>query len=67
MSDPKTKTFYLRVTEVEKRDFDTAASKYGKPTEILRELIVGFTEGRVIIHPPATPRKESLYVPRIEN
>lgn len=46
--DPKTHTAFHR-----------KAQKYGKPSEILRELIGAFVDDRLVITP--NPKKESLY------
>jgi hypothetical protein len=36
--------------------------KYGKPSDVLREIIEAFLDDRLVIQP--NPRKESLYVNR---
>lgn len=36
------------------------------PSEVIREMVEAFVDGRLVIHPPVTP-KESLYVPRTED
>jgi hypothetical protein len=58
--DPKTSVIYLRVTADMNRRFKAAASRYGYPSDVLRDLIRGFIEGRVTVNPPLT-KKESLY------
>ena len=63
---PKTDAIYLRVRADTKKQFLETANRYGAPSEILRELIIAFIEGRVTIAPPANP-KENLYVTRNED
>lgn len=63
---PKSEAIYLRVTPETKRRFSEVASRFGTPSEVLRELVNAFIEGRVTVMPP-TEQKESLYAPRIEN
>ncbi len=50
-ADPRSVTINLRVTEKVKHDFWERASRYGVPTEILRELIDAFIDGRLNIEP----------------
>lgn len=66
MKQPKTEAIYLRVTPTLKQHFTETASRYGTPSDVLRELILAFVEGRITITPPPN-QKESLYVPRSEN
>lgn len=40
--------------------FRRKASRYGNPSEVLRELIDALIDDRLVIQP--NPRKESLYV-----
>ena len=49
------------------RKFRIKAERYGGVAEVIRELVDAFLDDRLVIHPPATPKKESLYVPRSEN
>lgn len=60
MKQPRSEALYLRVTPDTKQRFVEKASRYGTPSDVLRELIMAFVEGRVTLHPP-TDRKESLY------
>lgn len=63
MTTPKTKSAFLtvRVTGNTRIKFHAVASKYGQPSDVLRELIEAFIEDRLTITPPVN-RKESLYV-----
>ena len=54
----------VRVSERLRAQFYVKAERYGKPSEVLRELIQAFIEDRVSIAAPSTV-KESLYVNRI--
>lgn len=68
MSEPEAKTdrIYVRVTRVTKSAFHAMSSRFGMhPSEVLRELVEGFVDGRVTIIPPQN--KESLYNARTEN
>lgn len=56
-----------RVTKNEKTSFIEKASRYGNPSEVLRELVNAFIEDRLEIKPPSPSKKELLYVPRIED
>ena len=55
----------LRVTQRVRTAFNRKAERYGKPSDVLRELIEAFLDDRLVIQP--NPRKESLYVPRIQD
>lgn len=55
----------LRVNQRVRTAFNRKAERYGKPSDVLRELIEAFLDDRLIIQP--NPRKESLYVPRIQD
>ncbi len=46
------------------RAFREKAERYGGVSEVLREFVSAFLEDRLVIHPPAQPKKESLYVTR---
>lgn len=60
---PKTDTIHIRVSPETKNQFHDKCIRLGGTSEVLRELVIGFIEGRVTITPP--PDKESLYnVPR---
>lgn len=63
MTTPKPKSAFLtvRVTGITRAKFHAKASKYGQPSDVLRELIEAFLEDRLSIVPPVN-RKESLYV-----
>ena len=55
----------LRVSQRVRTAFNRKAERFGKPSEVLRELIDAFIDDRLVIQP--TPRKESLYVPRSQD
>lgn len=55
----------LRVSQRVRTSFNRKAERFGKPSEVLRELIDAFIDDRLVIQP--NPKKESLYVTRIEN
>lgn len=55
----------LRVTQRVRTAFNRKAERYGKPSDVLRELIEAFLDDRLVIQP--NPRKESLYVPRSQD
>ena len=58
--EPKTDTLLVRVTPSTKRQFNEAAERFGMlPSEVLRELVTGFLEGRVKVSPPSN--KEPFY------
>jgi hypothetical protein len=67
-SKKKSDAIYVRVTPETKQAFNEEAAKFEplSPSDVLRELVIGFIEGRVTIIPPHD-KKESIYVPRIEN
>ena len=58
--EPKSAAVYLRVTPDVKRELFRVASRYGEPSDVIREILVAFIEGRVTVSPPSNP-KESLY------
>ena len=63
---PKTDTIHIRVSPDTKQQFTEAASHFKmQPSELLRELVIGFVEGRVTIAPP--PDMETLYNARNPN
>lgn len=67
MSLPKKLNFFLtfRVSAKVHTAFHRKAEKYGRPSDVLRELIEAFLDDRLVIKPD--PKKESLYVTRTEN
>jgi hypothetical protein len=60
---PKAVTFHLRMTPEAKQTLMDVATQYGEPSDVLREVLLAFVEGRLTIVPP-TNKKASLYVPR---
>lgn len=55
----------FRVNNKTRIAFNRKAQKYGIPSDVLRELVQAFLDDRLVIQPD--PKKESLYVTRIEN
>ena len=43
------------------RKFRDKAARFGGVAEVIRELVEAFLDDRLVIQPPATPKKESLY------
>jgi hypothetical protein len=67
MSRAKTSVLTARVTPKLRAQFVGKAQAVDLlPSEVLREMVEAFVDGRLVIHPPVTP-KESLYVPRTED
>lgn len=64
MSLPKTLDTHitLRVSQRVRTAFIRKADRYGKPSDVLRELIEAFLDDRLVIQPNV--KKESLYVTR---
>lgn len=57
----KTTTIGVRVAPAVSKKFHKASVAYGGASDVLRELILGFIEGRVKIAPPTPKREGSLY------
>lgn len=55
----------IRLSDETKEKFRLKAQRYGRPSDILRELIEAFIEDRLVIYPPES--KDSLYVTRSKN
>ncbi len=53
----KTKFLATRVTPEDHKAFGSKAQKYGKPSDILRELVKAFTDDRMTIKPPVTSKE----------
>ena len=67
MSDPsKTKFLSVRLTPQDHRTFFRKSKRYGKPSDLLRELVQAFNDDRLTVRPPVNT-KESLYVPRSQD
>lgn len=67
-SQPKSSFLSVRLPDRMRTKFHAKAKKFGKPSEVLRELIDAFVEDRVIIRPPVTRNsKENFYVTRSED
>jgi hypothetical protein len=62
MCNMKTKQTFLtvRLTRDAHQAFRAKATRFGGPSEVLRELVMSFLEDRLTIQPPAN-QKESLY------
>jgi hypothetical protein len=58
---PKTKFLTVRLTPLDHKAFHRKADKYGKPSDVLREIVQAFNSDRLVIQPPVI-EKESLYV-----
>lgn len=64
MTRPKFDAFLtVRVSERTRTQFNIKSERYGKPTDVLRELVHAFIDDRISIEAPSTV-KESLYVTR---
>lgn len=55
----------LRVSNQLRTEFMEKAARYGKPSEVHREILTAFINDRLVIQPDLS--KESLYVTRTEN
>ena len=53
------KVLAARVTGAVHKKFHAKARKYGKPSDVLREIIEAFVEDRLVIQP--SPTKRNLY------
>ena len=70
MTRKKTKSdaLYVRITPEDKEAFNQKAQEFEPltPSDVLRELVIGFIEDRLTIIPPKD-KKELYNVPRIED
>lgn len=57
----KTKFLATRVTPDDHQAFGVKAQKYGKPSDILRELVKAFNTDRLTIKPPPVTVTESIF------
>lgn len=57
----------VRLQQQTSQEFRNKAARYGGVSEVLREMIEAFLDDRLVVHPPKQPKKESLYVSRIED
>lgn len=55
-----------RVTAEQRQQFVVKAERFGKPSEVLRDIIVAFIENRLQVNQP-TIVKEVLYVTRSQD
>ena len=58
---PLSKFLTVRLTPSDHKAFHRKADKYGKPSDVLREIVQEFNSDRLVIQPPVI-EKESLYV-----
>jgi predicted DNA-binding protein len=58
----KDKYITVRVSPDTHQQFMAKAVRYGKPSEVLREIVEALLDDRLVIKP--NPSKESLYVTR---
>ncbi len=56
-----------RVTSALKKSFTTKATRHGKPSDVLRELIQAFADDRCTITPPVNTKEPLYHVPRNED
>lgn len=64
MHQSKSKSAFLtvRVTAETRAEFHSKASKFGQPSDVLREIIDAFVTDRIVItKPPVTHKLEGLY------
>ena len=60
MNKAKDKYITFRVSNDTHQDFMTKVTRYGMPSDILREMVEAFLDDRLVIKKPDS--KESLYV-----
>ena len=58
---PLSKFLTVRLPPSDHKAFHRKADKYGKPSDVLREIVQAFNSDRLVIQPPVI-EKESLYV-----
>jgi hypothetical protein len=58
---PLTKFLTVRLTPNDHKAFHRKADRYGKPSDVLREIVQAFNSDRLVIQPPVI-ETESLYV-----
>jgi hypothetical protein len=58
---PLTKFLTVRLTPNDHKAFHRKADRYGKPSDVLRDIVQAFNSDRLVIQPPVI-EKESLYV-----
>lgn len=61
MNDTKAAFLTLRLPHKVKQAVHEKARLYGRPSDVLREIIEAFVEDRLIVKAPVN-RKENLYV-----
>jgi hypothetical protein len=62
MMSVKTMSSHLtvRISAADHKEFHKKARKYGKPSELLREIVQAFIQDRLVVQPPVN-RKASIY------
>lgn len=55
-----------RVTAKQRQQFIAKAERFGKPSEVMRDIIIAFIENRLIVTQPSKV-KETLYVARSQD
>ena len=59
---PLSKFMSVRLTPSDHTAFSRKAQKFGRPSDVLRELIQAFVQERLTIKPPVvTSKKDALY------
>lgn len=66
-NDVKGTMINVRVKHRFKERFNRKARKFGKPADVIREILEAFVDDRLQINPPVNNSKDSLYVNRTEN
>ena len=66
MKSPLDSYLTTRLTVEQRKQFVSKAERFGKPSEVLRDIIVAFIENRLIVTQP-TKVKEVLYVTRSQD
>ena len=61
MTQPKTAHLSVRLQPQVRSQFHAKALQYGQPSEVLRELVEAFIEGRLTIQAPVKRNLEGLY------
>jgi hypothetical protein len=59
---PKSKFLSVRLTPADHRAFFKKSERYGNPSDLLREIVQAFIEDRLVVNPPATPKKVIYHV-----
>jgi len=65
--DKKTVFLTVRIPVTTHQELRAKARRFGGTSEVVRAFIDAFLEDRLVMYPPAQPKKESLYVTRSED